>query len=150
VQTNVFFKRDVVTKKVVKSEMEWKKELRPEQFRITRLKGTEKAFTGEYWNHHEKGIYRCVCCGNALFSSNSKYDSGTGWPSFYAPLSGKNIREEKDRSHSMERVEILCSSCNAHLGHVFDDGPEPTGRRYCLNSAALRFEKSGPEPSEGS
>jgi peptide-methionine (R)-S-oxide reductase len=132
----------VMSEKITKSENEWRKELTPEQYRITRLSETEKPFAGEYWDNHEKGIYRCTCCGNELFGSETKYDSGSGWPSFYAPLSKDNISRHEDRSHSMNRVEIRCDRCNAHLGHVFEDGPDPTGLRYCVNSAALKFEGS--------
>ena len=128
--------------KVVKTEEEWKRILTPEQFRITRQKGTEPAFTGAYHNNKSKGIYKCVCCGQDLFSSETKFESGTGWPSFSAPIAKESIREERDHSLGMERIEVLCRRCDAHLGHVFDDGPRPTGLRYCMNSGALNFVKS--------
>lgn len=129
----------VMTEKVVKSEEEWRRLLTPEQFHILREKGTERAYSGEYWNNHEHGVYRCAACGLDLFSSETKYDSGTGWPSFTAPVAPENIRTEKDRSFFMTRTEVLCARCGGHLGHVFGDGPEPTGLRYCMNSAALEF-----------
>src|SRR5687768_5396671 len=132
---------NVMTTKVVKSDEEWKKQLTPEQYKITRKKDTERAFTGPNWNNKEKGTYRCVCCGQELFSSDHKFDSGTGWPSYGQPIEPKAVATEEDNTFFTKRTEVLCSRCDAHLGHVFEDGPKPTGLRYCINGHAMTFEK---------
>ena len=130
-----------MTEKISKNDDEWRQQLLPDQFRVCRKKGTEPAFSGNYWNTKETGVYQCVCCGNELFDSNSKFDSGTGWPSFYQAINSEQVATKEDSSFFMRRTEVLCNKCDSHLGHVFPDGPQPTGLRFCINSASLKLKK---------
>jgi peptide-methionine (R)-S-oxide reductase len=137
-----------MTDKINKSEEEWRRQLTPEQYHVARERGTERAFTGAYWDNHDKGTYRCIGCGEPLFASDTKFDSGTGWPSFTEPMPGSNVETLEDTSHGMRRIEVRCKSCGAHLGHVFPDGPGPSRQRYCINSCSLSFDGQGKEPSK--